>query len=435
MKTRKYLALLLSIIIIFTSCITVSLSALADDNEPVRIEQLDEANSTRIIFYPKELEANNKKYPVIIWANGTGCKPSLYADLHNDFAKAGYILVASNETMAASGDDQIASMDFIINESKNATSIFYNKVDTAKITAMGHSQGGRSAVNAAAKDSRFCSVVSIAGSNYDYEAEKLSTPTLFFTGTNDRMVSSSRWVKPAYDICKGPAVYISLIGANHTACCSNTEPYVNYSTKWINTWANNSEADKKVFLPNGELSKDADWQDYEHKNFGSFDGTITLKKTKFTYNGKTNKPAITVTNASGIKLASNNYTVTYTTNCKSVGTHKITIKLNGVYTGTITKSFVINPKNTTGLKAKKAKKGIKVSWKKLTAQTTGYQVRYSAKSSMKGAKSVTIKSNKKTSYTFSKLSKKKKYYFQIRTYKKVNGKTYYSAWSKAKKFG
>jgi len=45
---------------------------------------------------------------------------------------------------------------------------------------------------------------------------------------------------------------------------------------------------------------------------------------------------------------------------------------------------------------------------------------------------VKVKKNKTTSSTVKKLKAKKKYYVRIRTYKKVNGKTYYSGWSKVK---
>lgn len=436
MKFKKYLSLILSVIILITSTMTISISAFADDDmEIASIEMVDEINEKRLVFYPSDMESTNTKRPVIVWANGTGCKPSLYESLHRDFAKEGYILVASYETMAADGKDQINSANFIINESKNSSSIFYNKVDTSKIIAMGHSQGGRSTVNSASADNRFCCAVSIAGSNYDYEAEMLSTPTLFFTGTNDKIVSSSKWVKPAYDICKGPAVYASLIDANHTACCTNTTPYVYYSTKWIDAWANNDTNARNVFLPNGELSKDTEWQDYARRNFGSFDGSVSISAKEYTYNGKVRKPAVTVKNASGIKLPSKAYTVSYSKGCKNVGTYTVNITLKGAYTGTVKKTYKINPKNTSDLKVTKAKKGIKASWKKQTTQTTGYQIRYSTSSKMTKAKQATIKSNKKTSYTFSKLSNKKRYYFQIRTYKTVNGKSYYSSWSKAKKFG
>jgi hypothetical protein len=51
---------------------------------------------------------------------------------------------------------------------------------------------------------------------------------------------------------------------------------------------------------------------------------------------------------------------------------------------------------------------------------------------MNNSKTVTISKNSTTSKTISKLSGKKKYYIQIRTYKTVNGTKYYSNWSKSK---
>jgi len=63
---------------------------------------------------------------------------------------------------------------------------------------------------------------------------------------------------------------------------------------------------------------------------------------------------------------------------------------------------------------------------------TGYQIRYSTSSKMTKAKAVTVKNTSATSKTIKKLSAKKKYYVQIRTYKTVKGVKYYSSWSKAK---
>ena len=47
-------------------------------------------------------------------------------------------------------------------------------------------------------------------------------------------------------------------------------------------------------------------------------------------------------------------------------------------------------------------------------------------------KKISVKGYKKTSRTIRKLKRGKKYYVRVRTYKKVNGKNYYSAWSKAR---
>lgn len=80
--------------------------------------------------------------------------------------------------------------------------------------------------------------------------------------------------------------------------------------------------------------------------------------------------------------------------------------------------------------SKKAKTAV-VTWKKAKG-ATGYQVTYSAKKNFKKAKSVTV-SAKKTKATLKKLTKGKKYYVKVRTLKKVNGKTYSSAYSRTLK--
>ena len=164
--------------------------------------------------------------------------------------------------------------------------------------------------------------------------------------------------------------------------------------------------------------------------------TISLSTTSYTYDGKAKKPSITVKDSKGKKIASSNYTVSYSSGRKSVGKYTVTIKFKGNYSGTVKKTFTIKPKSTTLSKVSAGKKAFTVKWKKQTSQTTGYQIQYSTASNFKGAKTVTVSSNKTTSKKISKLKAKKKYYVRVRTYKtvKINGKNtkIYSSWSKAK---
>ncbi|MGN0463195.1 MAG: fibronectin type III domain-containing protein, partial [Acutalibacteraceae bacterium] len=160
--------------------------------------------------------------------------------------------------------------------------------------------------------------------------------------------------------------------------------------------------------------------------------TVTLAATSYTYSGKSIKPAVKVVDATGKVISASNYTVKYSSN-KYVGTAKVTITFKGNYSGTITKTFKINPKNTSISSLTAGSKKFTVKWKKYTTQTTGYQIQYSTKSSFSGAKTVTASKNSTTSKTVSKLKSKKKYYVRIRTYKVVDGTKYYSAWSSAKK--
>ena len=151
-----------------------------------------------------------------------------------------------------------------------------------------------------------------------------------------------------------------------------------------------------------------------------------------TYTGKNTSQSITVKLNGKILVKGEDYKVSYK-NCAKVGKATLTITGINAYSGKITKTYKINPKSTTVSKATSPKsKQIKVTWKKQTTQTTGYQLQYSTSSKFKSAKTVTVKKNKTTSTTIKKLKGKKKYYVRIRTYKTVDGKKYYSSWSKSK---
>lgn len=110
--------------------------------------------------------------------------------------------------------------------------------------------------------------------------------------------------------------------------------------------------------------------------------------------------------------------VTRCADCGEVlsSTHKTVAKL------TVNKSSISKVKN---VKTKKAQVTIKKA-----SSVTGYQIQYSTSSKYKsGNKSV---KTKKTSYTIKNLKKGKKYYVRVRSYKTVDGKTYYSSWSGSK---
>ena len=105
------------------------------------------------------------------------------------------------------------------------------------------------------------------------------------------------------------------------------------------------------------------------------------------------------------------YTVSYPKSMKNVGKYTVTIKFKNHYAGTEKRTFTINPKGTSLSKVTSPKKAqLKVTWKKQTSQTTGYQVQYSTdKNFKKGNKTVTVKGAKTTAKTISKLTKGKKY--------------------------
>lgn len=162
--------------------------------------------------------------------------------------------------------------------------------------------------------------------------------------------------------------------------------------------------------------------------------TVKLSATSYTYNGKTKKPSVSVIGNNGKKLASSNYSVSYSSGRKKVGKYTVKVTFKGNYSGTVSKTFKINPKGTSVSKVKAGKKRMTVKWKKLSkTYVTGYQIQYSTdKKFKKSVKTSTVTKYKTSSKTIKKLKAKKKYYVRIRTYKKVGSVKYYSGWSKVK---
>ena len=149
----------------------------------------------------------------------------------------------------------------------------------------------------------------------------------------------------------------------------------------------------------------------------AFTGKNITQSITVKYNGKTLKKGT-------------DYTVSYSNN-KSIGTATVKITGKGSYTGTITKTFKINPAKQEIQKLTAKSKAFFVDWAQ-KGSATGYEIQYATNSKFTSAKKVTITNNKTDKATVSKLSGKKKYYVRVRSYTTVKGTKYYGAWSASK---
>ena len=149
----------------------------------------------------------------------------------------------------------------------------------------------------------------------------------------------------------------------------------------------------------------------------AFTGKNITQSITVKYNGKTLKKGT-------------DYTVSYSNN-KNIGTATVKIAGKGSYTGTITKTFKINPAKQEIQKLTAKSKAFFVDWAQ-KGSATGYEIQYATNSKFTSAKKVTITNNKTDTKTISKLSGKKKYYVRVRSYTTVKGTKYYGAWSASK---
>lgn len=171
--------------------------------------------------------------------------------------------------------------------------------------------------------------------------------------------------------------------------------------------------------------------------------TVTVKDSTITVSNKSQTTKLDVKADKDAKL-------TYKSDNKSVKVDKngkVTIAKNFVGKATITVTatsggakttqkvtITVNPKGTTFRAVYNGKgRKLKAYWNR-NSQVDGYQLQYGTSKNFTGCKTVTLKSNQYTGSVRTGLKKNATYYVRIRTYKRVSGKTYYSAWSKVKSF-
>ena len=151
--------------------------------------------------------------------------------------------------------------------------------------------------------------------------------------------------------------------------------------------------------------------------------SFTLKpkaKGKITY--KTGNKKVATVNSKGKVTVKGTGKATITVTAKATSTYSKCVKKITVY-GV--------PKKPEMKKLTAGKKKFTVQWKK-DKKADGYQVQYSTdKKFKKNVKSVNV-SKKSTKATVKKLKKRKTYRVRVRSYKKINGKKYYSGWGKVK---
>ncbi len=258
---KKLLSTLLAL------CMMLSLSAgfaYAAESKVSSVEDLALGISGKYVYFPTELKHNQKKYPVVTWANGSWCPVQTYLAIIKGIAEAGYIVVADTDLLTDDGLSTVDSVDWILEQNKDKDSLFYNRVNTKAIGSTGHSLGGQAAVNAAGMDNRIKAIVSIAGKSTAKEAAKVTVPALYLAGTLDGVVPAKNYVYPSYQASRGPKVYASLKNVEHFACWYTPQDYITYTVGWFDAYLKKDTKKVSMFKAGGQLAKDSHWTDFEY---------------------------------------------------------------------------------------------------------------------------------------------------------------------------
>lgn len=227
------------------------------------------------IYYPTEMETKNKKYPMVLLVNGTGGKASKYEPLLEQLATWGFIVVGTQDKGTGTGETTIKSLNYMLSESENKDSIFYNKIDVDNIGITGHSQGGAATMNAITKyeeSKYFKAAVTLSpvsektaaqATNYLYDSSKVNCPIFILAGTNGKfeieiVIPFEEFTK-MYDKITSPKVQARRTNMTHDDMLYKAEGYV---TAWF-MWQLQGDAEaSKVFIgDNPELLNNNMYQD------------------------------------------------------------------------------------------------------------------------------------------------------------------------------
>ncbi len=164
--------------------------------------------------------------------------------------------------------------------------------------------------------------------------------------------------------------------------------------------------------------------------------SIVLSQTKYTYNGKTQTPNVTIKDSAGNILKKNtDYTVSYATGRKIPGSYAVKITYKSPYKGSDTLNYRILPKTPQITKVSRSTYYLVANWASDTT-VTGFQVQYALNDKFTNSVTKTVSSTSRTNYKISNLKSNTKYYIRVRSYKKdtENGKsvTIYSPWTKTR---
>lgn len=227
------------------------------------------------IYYPSELEENNKKYPVIVVNNGTGVKASKAKYMFKHFASWGFVVIGTEEEYSWNGFSAEMSLRYLLKQNENKESIFYNKIDLDNIGVVGHSQGGVGSINAVTETKHkdmYKTMVAESPAHlelatsleWDYDISSLNIPFLMLAGTEKsdaELVCTLDGMNKLYDfVVDSPLkVMARRVGAKHGEMLYSADGYV---TAWFMWHLQGDEEASKAFVgDNAEILGNKLYQD------------------------------------------------------------------------------------------------------------------------------------------------------------------------------
>jgi hypothetical protein len=168
------------------------------------------------LIYPKNIGMGGAKHPIFLWGPGAGTGPDTY-DMKGHFDRWGsYGFVIYCPSMSTGdGTELKAGLDWLLKENESSSSALYQKLDTSKVAAGGHSQGSITTF-AMASDPRLTTTIHISGGSFDGKGpDNLKHPVAYICGGADNLAGPN--CMRDYENTKVPVYYSTMDGVDHVS--------------------------------------------------------------------------------------------------------------------------------------------------------------------------------------------------------------------------
>jgi hypothetical protein len=207
------------------------------------------------IFYPDMIGMGGLKHPVFDWGPGAGTGPDAYMDHLNLLASQGFVVISQSSTL--SGKD---ALDWILKENETSGSMWYQKLDTNRVSRGGHSMGALQSMSESADPRLKLTVLVCGGASGSGGANNINYPSIFLGGEGEAGTTN---FQGDYAQVTGLSIFVTKTNTDHIYCArNNLAPWVAFM-RWQlcgeDKW-------KKEFMPDGTYCK-SPWLACMTKNF------------------------------------------------------------------------------------------------------------------------------------------------------------------------
>lgn len=180
------------------------------------------------LFYP-EGGRHGERFPLLTWGDGTLTTPTFYEELIGHVVSYGFIVVGTNTGATGSGAEMLEAVEWALEQNNQPGSPIYRMVDSKKIGAFGHSQGGSGTCMAGA-DPRIDAIAPLSGvplldltatDSVDLASvEKIQCPSFFLTSAGEYsdtglMGNMGKGSEKAFDAVDFPGVFAVTSAGDH----------------------------------------------------------------------------------------------------------------------------------------------------------------------------------------------------------------------------